>query len=226
MNCRNCGAPLDPGARFCRKCGTDVPQTPPQPPKAAFLSKLKERFLALLQNKRLLAVVGGALALVLIVILIVSIASCAPKKPQSPEDVTNAVLRALEDGDGDALCKMAALSEEVCGAHPELFGEGKDAHAVMQTYYRTLASEHYAQWKEAYGKRFTLAAQTETELFSLTPLYSDSALYEINRALNIDASQYAVVSGTLTVDGNAVGSISLTAVEWDGQWQLLILYLD
>ena len=225
MNCRNCGAPIEPGANFCRKCGTDVPRTPEQKPRVSIRS-LYERYLQpLLKNKRLMMIVGGAAALLLVLILILSIASCADKKLRTPDEVANAVLRALEDGDGDTLLKMASLSEEVCGAHPELFGEGKNAHAVMQNYYRTLAGSHYAQWKETYGKRFSLDAQLETELLTLSPLYSGTSLYEINRALEIDATQYAVISGPLSINGEPVGTISMTAVEWDGEWQLLIVYV-
>ena len=77
MNCRNCGAPIEPGANFCRKCGTDVPRTPEQKPRVSIRS-LYERYLQpLLKNKRLMMIVGGAAALLLVLILILSIASCA-----------------------------------------------------------------------------------------------------------------------------------------------------
>ena len=51
-------------------------------------------------------------------------------------------------------------------------------------------------------------------------------LFEINRALDIDAQQYKVLTGPLLIDGKTVGSISMTVVEWDGEWQLLVLYVD
>lgn len=224
MNCRNCGAPLDPGARFCRKCGTDVPPEPAIVPRQPILTRIRQTAARLVQNKRMLAVAIGVAALLLVTVLIICIASCAPKKLHSPDEVASAVLTALERGDGDRLCEMASLSEEVCGAHPELFGEGKNAHAVMQGYYQRLADGAYSKWSEAYGKRFSLDADLETELMEIQ-LYSGTSLFELNRALGIDATRYAVLSGPLYINGNVVGSISLTAVEWDGQWRLLVVYL-
>ena len=47
----------------------------------------------------------------------------------------------------------------------------------------------------------------------------------MNRALDIDATQYATISGPLLIGGDTVATISLTAVEWDGGWRLLIVYL-
>ena len=35
MKCKNCGATLDEGALYCRKCGTAVPQKPESKPKRA-----------------------------------------------------------------------------------------------------------------------------------------------------------------------------------------------
>ena len=233
MNCRNCGAPIEPGARFCRKCGTSVPETPAAAPKKNILnqavSTVKGWFdRPIFRNKRALMMIGGAaLLLILVIVLIASVASCAGRKTvfKTPEALVDAVVDALERGDGDRLTKMAALSEEVCGAHPELFGDGKDAHAVMQGYYRTLASDAYASWRESYGKRFELEAKTETELLTLSPIYSGSSLYEMNRALQIDATQYATITGPLLIGTDTVATISLTAVEWDGGWRLLIVYL-
>ena len=232
MYCKNCGAPIVPGARFCKKCGTDVPATPTVPPRASILSKmtaalkktaaaLKKQFdRPIFRNRKLLLVIGcGVAAAVLVLILILSIVSCRPKKPQSPDEVLAAVLQALENGDGDTLCGMASLSEPVCGAHPEVFGEGKSPHAIMKAYYRDLAASHCAQWKDAFGKGFALSAQTETEY------YTDTSVFEINRALEIDAAQYAVLKGPLLVNGTPVGTISVAAVEWNGAWQLLVVYL-
>lgn len=226
MNCRNCGAPIEPGARFCRKCGTDVPQTPVVAPRTSVFQKavaaVKKLFdRPFFHNKKLLLTIGGGTALaVLILILILSIVSCSGKKLRTPEDVADAVLSALETGDGAALAKMAALSEPVCGAHPEIFGEGDTPHKVMTGYYKTLAETHCEAWKEAYGKRFDLTAQLETDT------YTGMDLFEINRALDIDAQQYKVLTGPLLIDGKTVGSISMTVVEWDGEWQLLVLYVD
>ena len=158
--------------------------------------------------------------LVLILILILSIASCRPKKLRSADEVADAVIAALETGDGKALAKLASLSEPLTGQHPEIFGEGDTPHEVMQNYYRTLADERYAQWKAAYGKGFTLVPQLETAV------YSGTDVFEINRALDIDAERYAVLSGTLSVGDAFAANISMTVVEWQGEWRLLVLYLD
>lgn len=223
MNCKNCGAPLDSGARFCRKCGTSVPEAPEQPARpsvATVLNGFVSRIRPVFRNKKLLLLIGiCAAALALALILILSLVSCRPMKLETPEAVADAVLRALERGDGDALQKMTELSEAVCGAHPELFGEGDTPHAVMKTYYRTLADTHSRAWKDAYGKDFRLEAQLTTER------YTDTDVFEINRALDLDAAQYAVLKGPLLVNGSAAGSISITAVEWNGAWQPLIVYL-
>ncbi len=226
MYCRNCGAPLPPDARFCRKCGTDVPAAPVVVPKRSFPKKaiaaVKKWFdRPIFHNKRaLLSICGGAALLVLILILILSIASCRPKKLRSADEVADAVIAALETGDGKALAKLASLSEPLTGQHPEIFGEGDTPHEVMQNYYRTLADERYAQWKAAYGKGFTLVPQLETAV------YSGTDVFEINRALDIDAERYAVLSGTLSVGDAFAANISMTVVEWQGEWRLLVLYLD
>ena len=233
MNCRNCGAPLDPDARFCRKCGTDVPVMPVAVPKQSAFSKAIETVKKwfdrpFFHNRRTLLLLGGALlALILVIVLIASVSSCSANRTvfKTPEALVDAAVDALEHGDGDRLLKMAALSEELCGAYPEHFGEGKDAHAVMQGYYTRLADNAYADWKATYGRRFSLEAKTETELLTLST-YSGSSLYEMNRALEIDATQYAIVTGTLLIDGQPVGKLSLTAVDWDGGWRLLVLYLS
>ncbi len=238
MNCKNCGAPLPDGARFCKKCGTEAPTEQPVVRRSGWTAKLNEGFGRIAASvkkffslpvfhdtKKLMMIGGGIAALILVLILILSIASCSRQKLRTPDDVQNAVLEALESGDGDALCALASLSEEICGAHPEVFGEGKDAHAVMLNYYRTLAGSHQTQWKETYGKRFRLEAQTETELLTLSPIDSGSELYEINRALNIDATQYAKITGPVLIDGETVADLAITAVEWDGEWRLLVVYL-
>lgn len=232
MNCKNCGAPLPTGARFCKKCGTEVPAEPVTKARPAVLAKLSSaarrvgeavkklfRHPIFHNKKQLLMIGGGAAALLLALILILSIASCRPKKAKTPEDVADAVLSALESGDGKALAGMASLSEKVCGAHPEVFGTGDTPHAVMSGYYRELVESHHAQWKERYGKNFRLSSQLTATY------YTDTEVFEINRALEIDAAQYAVMDGPLLVNDEAVGSIRITVVEWGGAWQLLVVYL-
>ena len=237
MNCRNCGAPLDPGARFCRKCGTDVPQEPLTVPRTSAIKKIEQTAAGwfskaragvkkwfdapFFHNKKLLiGIGGGAVALIVLLVLILSIASCAPKKLKSIDAVQNAVLSALKDGDGKTLWKMTELSEAVCGAHPEIFGEGDTPQKVMRAYYDRLATVHCEQWKQAYGKDFTLEAR-------LTPtVYSGSDVFEINRALDLDAEQYTVLTGPVLIDNAVVATLSMTVVEWQGEYRLLVLYID
>lgn len=213
MNCRNCGAPLEEGAFFCRKCGTSVPQQPAVQPKKTLLSQLKSNRTALI----LLA--AGAVVLLLTLVLILSVVSCGRSRFRAPEAVNEAVLDALSKGDGDRLCTLAKTSEPFLGRHPETFGAGDTPHAVMQGYYRTLADSLRANLRERGGKRFALGESAETRFVSGTEIF------ESNRSLDIDATQFAVTSGPLTVDGEATAIIRITAAELDGEWKLIVVYV-
>jgi len=213
MNCQNCGAPLEEGAFFCRKCGTSVPQQSAVQPKPTLLSRLKSNKAALI----LLA--AGAAVLLLTLVLILSVVSCSRSRFRTPEAVNEAVLGALSNGDGDRLCTLAKTSEPFLGQHPEAFGAGDTPHAVMQGYYRTLAESMRIRLLERGGKRFALGEQTETRFVS------GSEIFESNRSLDVDAAQYAVTSGPLTVDGEAMATINITAAELDGEWKLIVVYI-
>ena len=177
MKCKNCGATLDEGALFCRKCGTAAPREPePMPQKrvrqrsdgksriAEWFAKCfawgKDRFERIRQariwkNKRFLTVSGAALALlVVLIVVIVSAASCGGKTRivfETSDDVIAAAIEALEQGDGERLWKMTETSEQLLGAHPEVFGEGDSPEAVMQRYYVQLADDFYTRMAERYG---------------------------------------------------------------------------
>ena len=223
MHCKNCGAPLDEGAQFCRKCGAGVDETPEKEtlsfPKqlASFFQNLWSKLTG--SPKLLYPIAGGVLLLTIALVLILSIASCSHKALKTPEDVADAVVSALQDGDGDALASLAKISAPFLGRHTEQFGEGDSPEAVMKQYYRTLADGLYDRLRETYGKGFLLEAQLEAEISSGT------AVFEPNRALNIEAEQYAVLSGPLTVSGNAVGTLRLIAAQLNGEWKLLVVYV-
>ena len=214
MNCRNCGAPLDEGAFFCRKCGTSVPKQPAVQPKKTLLSRLKSNKAALI----LLA--AGAAVLLLALVLILSVVSCSRNRFRTPEAVTEAVLTALSNGDSDRLCKLSRTSEPFLGQHPEAFAAGDTPHAVMQGYYRALGESVRIRLLERGGNRLGLGEQAETRFVS------GSEIFESNRSLDIDATQYAVTSGPLTVDGETVASIQIIAAELDGEWKLIVVYIS
>ncbi len=162
----------------------------------------------------------AALLLVVLLVVIISAVSCGAKdRFDSPEAVQNAVIAALERGDGDRLYRLAETSVPVLGQHPERFGEGKTPKAVMKRYYRTLAGEFRDRVASQYGKNFRLEFPAETSILT------DGDLFEANRALGTEASQYRVISGTLFIEGNSVGTISMTAAEIDGEWKLLVVYI-
>ncbi len=236
--CRVCGAELDEGALFCRTCGA---ATSPEPehadesvpePAAEFVPEPVEhepkkhaahrkRFRLPKLNRRLLAAIGiAALLLAVLVTVIVCAVSCGGKDGfQTPDELKDAVIAALEKGDGDRLQALAKTSEPILGQHPEEFGEGKTPNAVMQNYYRTMAKSLKTRLDEQYGKGFRLELPAETTLLT------GADTYETNRALGVDAPQYAVIGGTLFVEGNSVGTISMTAAEVDGEWKLLVVYI-
>ncbi len=251
MKCKNCGATLDEDALFCRRCGTAVPETPEAKPKKqvkTVLSGITEQIsgwferigkwisgtyaqvrnwfarrkgAGLFKNRRLLMLTGiGAALLVVLIVVIASAASCKkPKKLDTPEAVTAAVLEALNGGDGETLYEMTVLSVKTLGAHPEEFGEGETPEAVMQGYYERLARAFHAEMTERFGETFTLEEQTESELITGTEIF------ETNRALGLEATQYAEITGPLTVNGEQVKNIHIVAVELDGEWKPLVVYL-
>lgn len=228
--CRVCGAELDEGALFCRTCGAaaspepehadeSVPEHAEHAPKKHAAHRKRFRLPKL--NRRLLAAIGiAALLLAVLVTVIVCAVSCGGKDGfQTPDELKDAVIAALEKGDGDRLQALAKTSEPILGQHPEEFGEGKTPNAVMQNYYRTMAKSLKTRLDEQYGKGFRLELPAETTLLT------GADTYETNRALGVDAPQYAVIGGTLFVEGNSVGTISMTAAEIDGEWKLLVVYI-
>lgn len=244
--CRVCGAELDEGALFCRTCGAAASPEPepaeesvPEPaaasvpePAAEHSSEHAEhapkkhavhrkRFRLPKLNRRLLAAIGVAVVLLAVLVtVIVCAVSCGGKDGfQTPDELKDAVIAALEKGDGDRLQALAKTSEPILGQHPEEFGEGKTPNAVMQNYYRTMAKSLKTRLDEQYGKGFRLELPAETTLLT------GADTYETNRALGVDAPQYAVIGGTLFVEGNSVGTISMTAAEIDGEWKLLVVYI-
>ena len=217
MNCKNCGAPLHAEDQFCKKCGTAVPA---QPEKPQILQKLSALWDKCKSNRvLLLAIAGGVLLLVLALILIISAASCSRAVLKTPEDAANAVLAALEKGDGDTLYSLTKTAVPLLGQHPEQFGEGDTPENVMRGYYRTLADELHARLTQTFGKGYQLEAQLSTELVA------DTGVFTPNRALNIEAEQYAIVSGPLSVSGTAVGTLRLVAALQGGEWKLLVVYV-
>lgn len=253
MKCRNCGATLDEGALYCRKCGTSVAPLPETKPKratgkkranngwlariaawiegiAAWCSdafmRIKDWFAGLkrskfFKNRRLLMLTGvGAALLLVLIIVIASAASCGKaKKYRTPEETAAAVIEALEAGDGKTLCELTKLSENVLGKHPETFGAGDSPEAVMQGYYERLAGDLYTSLSAQYGKGFKLSGQLETTIVT------DTSIFETNRALGLEAAQYAEIAGPLSVDGATVTNIHIVAVELNGEWKPLVVYL-
>jgi len=258
MKCKNCGATLDEGALFCRKCGTAVAEKPaPKPVQTkrkqtkrggsgasglldrilGFFSAVGEwfsrafawigdRFTAIRnakiwKNRRLLMTIGAALALLVLLIVVISCAaSCRkPEKYQTPDEVTAAVVEALEQGDGEKLYRMSTLSEKALGVHTETFGAGDTPEAVMRGYYARLAGDLQMQLAERYGKEYRLEGQLTTKIVS------DTSIYETNRALGLEAAEYAEISGPLSVSGETVTNIHIVAADVDGEWKLLVVYL-
>ena len=232
MKCKNCGATLDEGALFCRKCGTAVPQQP-EPEKHKFtlpiqlpkLPKFKKPdwklpdLSGLFHNKKVLLMGGIALLLLIVLItVIVAAASCKPDRFNTPEDVQAAVIDALQDGDGDRLAKLAKTSEAFFGQHPEQFGEGRSPEAVMKGYYNRLADDVQEKRVAQYGKRSELSVDSETETLTGT------AIFQENDALEIDATAYAVLTGPLLADGQPLMNLRIVAAEIDGRWKLIAVY--
>ena len=73
---------------------------------------------------------------------------------------------------------------------------------------------------ERYGKRASLDAETTTRILSGTDVF------EANRALGIEAEEYAIVSGPLSVDGETIKDLYLVAANQSGRWKLIVLYLS
>ena len=253
MKCKNCGATLDEGALFCRRCGTAVSQKPDAKPARAVggkrtqnkrleritaavkgigawfsdvFTRVKGWFTGLFQsaffqNRRLLMLTGvGAALLVVLIIVIASAASCKKTKSyKTPDEVTAAVLEALEQGNGEQLYEMTALSREVLGKHTEIFGEGDTPEAVMRGYYERLADDFSEKLSTQYGKGFRLTGTFETTVIT------DTSIFETNRALGLEAAQYAEITGPLSVDEEIATSIRIIAVELDGAWKPVVVYL-
>ena len=245
MKCKNCGATLDEGALFCRKCGTAAPErTEPQKPERktpAFIKRaadgLKQagawtaaRFSALKRakvwkNKRFLLVCGVSLALLIaLIVLIVSVASCGAKQKdafKTSDELVAAAIDALERGDGQRLRTLASVSEPLLGLHPELYGEGDTPQAVMTGYYTRLADGFYERMYGRFGSGFRLETQTETQT------KTGSEIFEANRSLGIEADEYISVSVTFSVDGEVVADTeaAIIAAHLDGEWKLIVLYL-
>jgi len=255
MKCKNCGATLDEGALFCRRCGTSVPQEPEPEPKrkqrkpkenalsgitdkvAGWFGKIgkrcsgtfamiRNRFARLktakpAQKRRFLLMTGACAALLIVLIVVIACAaSCNRRvKYETPEKLTEAVIETLGKGDGETLYNMAALSHKVLGEHTELFGAGDTPEAVMQGYYERLAGDLSAELTAQYGKGYRLEGRTETTVIS------DTTIFETNRALGLEAERYAEVTGPLFVGDAFVTNLRVVAVELDGEWKLLAVYL-
>ena len=254
MKCKNCGATLDEGALFCRKCGTSVTKMPEPEPKrdrkakktalsgisdrvsgwfgkvgqwfSGTIAMIRNRFAHLktakpAQKRRFLLLSGACAALMIVlIVVIVCVASCKPTvRYETPEKLTEAVVEALEKGDGKALYSMAGLSVKVLGEHTETFGKGDTPEAVMQGYYERLAGDLYADLTARYGEGYQLESTPETTLVT------DTTIFETNRALNLEAERYAEIRTPLSVGGDPVTNLYLVAVELDGEWKLLAVYL-
>lgn len=304
MNCKNCGAPLDEGALFCRKCGTSVdetrepspfsdlkpkkkrfasqratqekapspfldlkpdkkkgdvlrdadpfptqetspesehvtpprphsePKSEPEPDKAP--KRIRERkapgkrklpelpkFGKLPKKSRTALLIGvAALVLIVLTVVIVSAVSCGKKERfDSPEALKDAVVEALERGDGGRLAALAKISAPFFGRHPETFGEGETPEAVMRGYYDRTANEFRAKLTERFGPGCSPKADTDTWILS------GSEIFETNRALGLEAPQYAEMTGPLTVNGEAVASLRIVGAELDGAWVLIAVYV-
>ena len=214
MNCKNCGAPLSEGAKFCKKCGAEVLATEAKP---GFFAALRERCKG--NRVVLYPIAGGMLLLVVALIIVLSAVSCSRRTLKTPEAVADAVIAALEKGSGDTLCALAKTAEPFLGRHTEQFGEGDSPADVMRGYYDTLADSLYGQLQETYGKGFTLRAELTSERITGT------GVFEPNRALDIDAEQYAVLTGPLIVSDRTVATLRLVAVQLGSEWKLLVVYV-
>lgn len=219
MKCKNCGFELDEGALFCRKCGTAAPtpgeiEAEKRGSKAPALRKL-------LKNRRFLTVAGIAAAALLLLILILCLATCGKTKTafQTSDEAFAAAVDALKAGDGERLYRMTETSEAFLGAHPETFGEGDSPEAVMKDYYKRLADDFQTRLAP-YGEDFELLPLLETETLT------GSAIFEANRALNVEAEEYATAEGPLSVNGETAANVYLVAAKLDGEWKLIVVYLD
>ncbi len=254
MKCKNCGATLDEGALFCRKCGTSVLKVPEPEPKRNRKAKktafsgifdrvsgwfgrvgkwfsgtyaaIRNRFAGLktakpAQKRRFLLLSGVCAALLIILIIVIASAVSCKKTVQyeTPEKLTEAVINALREGDGETLYKMTGLSVKVLGEHTETFGAGDTPETVMQRYYERLAGDLYTDLTARYGDGYKLEGTPETTLVK------DTTIYETNRALGLEAETYAEVTTPLSVEGEPVKTLYLVAVELDGEWKLLVVYL-
>ena len=246
MKCKNCGATLDEGALFCRKCGTAVPEAPA--PKRSARTTAKDRIVGfftgvrdwcsaaiakvgerisklkdsgLLKKRRFLMMCGAALLLLIVLIVVIaSAASCGKaKRYRTPDELTAAVVEALNAGDGKTLYEMSKLSEKALGVHTEIFGAGDSPETVMQRYYTRLAGDLEATLTERYGGEYRLEGQPETVIVN------DTSIFETNRTLGLEAAQYAEITGPLSVNGEQVTNIRIVAVELDGEWKLIVVYL-
>lgn len=180
----------------------------------------KQRHRSLNKRGRFLLIGAAVLLLAVFVIVIVAVTSC--KKPErftSPEAVKDAVVSALERGNGKRLSELAKLSEPVLGRHPETYGDGDTPEAVMRGYYDRMAGDLKNRLTEQYGKNYRLESATETRIITGTEIF------EPNRALDLDAAQYAEITGTLTVEGETVANIRIVAAEQGGEWKLLVVYI-
>ena len=155
----------------------------------------------------------------LIVVIVCAVSCKKPVKYETPEKLTEAVIESLEKGDGKTLYEMTGLSHKVLGEHTELFGTGDTPEAVMQGYYERLAGDLSAELTAEYGEGCRLEGETETTVVT------DTTIFEANRALNLEAEKYAEITGPLSVNGESVANLRIVAVEMDGEWKLLVVYL-
>jgi Na+-transporting methylmalonyl-CoA/oxaloacetate decarboxylase gamma subunit len=218
MKCKNCGFELDEGALFCRKCGTAAP-APEQSAAKKRGSRLPD-LSKLLKNRRLLTVTGVGAAILIALILILCLATCGKTETrfQTADEAFAAAIDALKAGDGERLYAMTETSEAFLGAHPEQFGAGDSPAAVMKDYYKRLADDFQTRLAP-YGEDFELLPLLQTETLS------GSAIFEANRALGIEAEEYATAEGPLSINGETAANVYLVAAKLDGEWKLIVVYL-
>jgi hypothetical protein len=252
MKCKNCGAPLDEGALFCRRCGTAAPKTPEPAGKrtvkmnassgasdrirdlaartgawfSGTFDTIRGRFgglrdSKLFRNRRLLMLAGAGAALLLVLIIVIASAASCRKQAhyQTTEELTAAVIDALDAGDGNRLYKMSKLAHKTLGEHKEIFGEGSTPEAVMEGYYKRLTYEVNVRRAEIEDVDGALNGQLETRIVT------DTSIYETNRALGLEATQYAEITGLLLEEDAFVANLRIVAVELDGEWRLLVVYI-
>ena len=95
----------------------------------------------------------------------------------------------------------------------------QEKERLRQTF-RELRRAFAKEEKEQYDREITLMLEAEPRLLSGTDIF------ESNRALGVEAAQYAEIDGPLSVDGETVRYVRMVAAEINGEWKLIVLYLS